>query len=348
MTQLIGIARAHTNIALIKYWGKRDKNLFLPMNSSLSLTLEAFYTDTKVVFDECLTADEFYLNKQLQSEQENVKISQFLDLFREYIGESKFARVESFNFVPTAAGLASSASAFAALALATAQALKLDLSLAELSTFARRGSGSSTRSLFGGFVEWDMGTCSEDSLARPIDSADWDIAMLVLAVDTSRKKVASRVGMDLTVASSPFYPIWVETAKSDLLAMKEAISQRDFTKLGEITEHNGMKMHATTLSANPPFTYWSSDTLVAQEAVRQVRQETNLEAYMTMDAGPNVKVLCRASQMDELVQALSAYFPSDQIITSLPGPKASSLTEQEWQVSQKKFEERVSNDSGSK
>lgn len=340
MSQKIGIARAHTNIALIKYWGKRDKQLFLPKNSSLSLTLDAFYTDTKVIFDSDLTADEFYLNGILQDSKEILKISRFLDLFCEYIGERTFARVESLNFVPTAAGLASSASAFAALTLATATALGLNLSREELSTLARRGSGSSTRSLFGGFVEWDMGTGSADSMAHPIDDADWDIGMIVLAVNTGQKKIASREGMDHTVATSPFYQAWVDTAKEDLQAIKQAIADRDFEQVGQITEHNGMKMHATTLSANPPFTYWSADSLLAQEAVRQVREESGLSAYMTMDAGPNVKVLCRASQMAELVDALSQYLPKEKIITSLPGPAAYVLTEEDWQGSQQAFEER--------
>ncbi|HFR3748728.1 TPA: diphosphomevalonate decarboxylase [Streptococcus suis] len=340
MSQKIGIARAHTNIALIKYWGKRDKQLFLPMNSSLSLTLDAFYTDTKVIFDSDLTADEFYLNGILQDSKEILKISRFLDLFCEYIGERTFARVESLNFVPTAAGLASSASAFAALTLATATALGLNLSREELSTLARRGSGSSTRSLFGGFVEWDMGTGSADSMAHPIDDADWDIGMIVLAVNTGQKKIASREGMDHTVATSPFYQAWVDTAKEDLQAIKQAIADRDFEQVGQITEHNGMKMHATTLSADPPFTYWSADSLLAQEAVRQVREESGLSAYMTMDAGPNVKVLCRASQMAELVDALSQYLSKEKIITSLPGPAAYVLTEEDWQGSQQAFEER--------
>ncbi|HFR3691738.1 TPA: diphosphomevalonate decarboxylase [Streptococcus suis] len=340
MSQKIGIARAHTNIALIKYWGKRDKQLFLPKNSSLSLTLDAFYTDTKVIFDSDLTADEFYLNGILQDSKEILKISRFLDLFCEYIGERTFARVESLNFVPTAAGLASSASAFAALTLATATALGLNLSREELSTLARRGSGSSTRSLFGGFVEWDMGTGSADSMAHPIDDADWDIGMIVLAVNTGQKKIASREGMDHTVATSPFYQAWVDTAKEDLQAIKQAIADRDFEQVGQITEHNGMKMHATTLSANPPFTYWSADSLLAQEAVRQVREESGLSAYMTMDAGPNVKVLCRASQMAELVDGLSQYLPKEKIITSLPGPAAYVLTDEDWQGSQQAFEER--------
>lgn len=339
MTQQIGIARAHTNIALIKYWGKRDKELFLPQNSSLSLTLDAFYTDTKVVFDEVFTADSFYLNGKLQSEKEMLKISRFLDLFREYTGEGRFACVESLNFVPTAAGLASSASAFAALALATSTALQLDLSPQELSTFARRGSGSSTRSLFGGFVEWDMGTCSMDSMAHPVDDADWGVGMIILAVNTAEKKIASRVGMDHTVATSPFYQAWKETAAADLVAIKKAIAERDFETVGEITEHNGMKMHATTLSANPPFTYWTSDSLHAQEAVRDVRERLGLPAYMTMDAGPNVKVLCREQDMPALVEALREHLPAEQIITSLPGRAAHVLTEEEWQASIEKFSE---------
>ncbi len=336
----IGRARAHTNIALIKYWGKRDKELFLPMNSSLSLTLDAFYTDTKVTFDDRLTADAFVLNGQEQSADEVVKISRFLDLFRKEMGLATYARVESLNFVPTAAGLASSASAFAALALAVDDALQLNLDRQLLSTYARRGSGSSTRSLFGGFVEWQMGTGSLDSMAVPVDDADWDIGMLVLAVNTAQKKVASRVGMEHTVATSTFYDAWVTSSAQDLAAIKTAIAQHNFSKVGEIAEHNGMKMHATTLSANPPFTYWSADSVRAQEAVRQVREETGLKAYMTMDAGPNVKVLCRASQMAELRDRLSVLLSDISIISSKPGDGARVLTEAEWQESQTAFEAR--------
>lgn len=326
----VGRARAHTNIALIKYWGKRDKAFFLPMNSSLSLTLEAFYTDTEVVFDESLTEDYFFLNGQAQPANEVSKISQFLDLFRQETGESRRARVTSYNFVPTAAGLASSASAFAALALSVSEALSLDWDRQTLSTFARRGSGSSTRSLFGGFVEWQMGTGSKDSYAVPIDPADWDIGMIVLAINTERKSISSRVGMDHTVATSPFYPAWISSAKTDLEAIKEAIKHKDLVKVGQITEHNGMKMHATTLSADPPFTYFEPESIRIQGLVRHVREELGLPAYMTMDAGPNVKVLCRASDMTSLVEALAKQFPKEKIITSRPGPAAYALTEEAW------------------
>ena len=176
-------------------------------------------------------------------------------------------------------------------------------------------------------------------MAHPIDDADWDIGMLVLVVDSQKKKIASRIGMEHTVETSPFYPAWVETAREDLQAIKKAIAEKDFETLGRITEHNGFKMHATTLSANPPFTYWSADSLLAQEAVRQVREELQVPAYMTMDAGPNVKVLCRASDMGRLQKALSAHFPVEKIISSLPGPAAYVLSEADWQQSKTRLTE---------
>lgn len=337
MTEAIGRARAHTNIALIKYWGKRDKTLFLPMNSSLSMTLDAFYTDTQVTFDEALAEDTFFLNGVLQTEEERRKITAFLDLFRGEIAETRRACVVSYNFVPTAAGLASSASAFAALALSINQALGLKKDTQALSTYARRGSGSSTRSLFGGFVEWEMGTCSEDSLAVPIEDATWDVGMLVLVLSSEKKAVASRVGMEHTVATSPFYPAWVSSAKKDLVAIKQAIGARDFKQMGKIAEHNSMKMHATTLSSNPPFTYWTPESIRMQQLVRQIREETGIEAYMTMDAGPNVKVLCQVSDMERLVERFAQHLPKEKIITSLLGPDAYYLSEKDWQASKDRF-----------
>lgn len=337
MTERVGRARAHTNIALIKYWGKRDKELFLPMNSSLSLTLEAFYTDTQIVFDQSLTEDVFYLNGQRQESVETAKVSRFLDLFRSERSDVGYARLESYNFVPTAAGLASSASAYAALAMAVNQALRLDWGRELLSTYARRGSGSSTRSLFGGFVEWRKGTNSEDSVACPVDDADWDIGMLVLVINAEKKAIASRIGMEHTVATSPFYQAWVTSAQTDLDAMILAIKDRDFPKLGEITEHNGMKMHATTLSANPPFTYWNAETVRLQEVVRQVRESTGLSAYMTMDAGPNLKLLCKLSEMPQLIEALAQHFPRERIIASRPGPAAYCLDTATWEASKEDF-----------
>lgn len=328
--------RAHTNIALIKYWGKADETLFLPMNSSLSLTLDGLYTDTFVEISDTFTEDQFYLNDVLQSPEETAKISRFLDLFRNKSGITHFIQVKSVNHVPTAAGLASSASAFAALAGALNRATGLNMDLETLSTYARRGSGSATRSLFGGFVEWQKGTSSEDSMAVPVDDASWDIGMVIIAVNKSAKKISSRVGMKQTVETSPFYPAWVASAEEDLLAIKKAIKERNFEKVGQITEHSAMKMHGSMLGAETPIIYFEPDSIKAIRAVRALREQGIL-CYVTMDAGPNVKVLCRLSEAGKIKEMLREYFSEDQLLISGPGQGIRPLTAQEaaeynWQL----------------
>lgn len=327
----VGRCRAHTNIALIKYWGKRNDELFLPMNSSLSLTLDAFYTDTEVVLDSDFTSDTFFLNDVKQDEKETEKITKFLNLFRNEVNIKTKACVKSYNHVPTAAGLASSASAFSALAGAMNQASDLNLDPKTLSTYARRGSGSATRSIYGGFVEWYMGEddLSETSHAIPVDDASWDIGMIVIAVNTGRKKLSSRVGMKQTIATSPFYSSWVETATSDLTKMKDAIKQKDFITLGEITESNGMKMHATMLGAFPPISYWEPDSVKAIQTVKEIRG-MGIPCYVTMDAGPNVKVLCKASDMAKIEELLLKEFKREQIIPTTVGEGIKLLSDSEW------------------
>lgn len=204
-------ARAHTNIALVKYWGKADEELIIPQNNSLSLTLDHFYTDTTVQFDPTLTADQFTLNGQAQ---ETTQITKFLDIIRQMAASQLFARVESTNHVPTMAGLASSASAYAALALAGSKALGLDLSSKDLSRLARRGSGSACRSIYGGFVEWQKGDSDQTSYAVPlVENLDWDLKMIAIVVNDKQKKIASRAGMQNVVHTSPYYSAWVKRSK---------------------------------------------------------------------------------------------------------------------------------------
>lgn len=311
--------RAHTNIALIKYWGKEDETLIIPMNNSLSLTLDAFYTETKVTFDETLIADELYLDDSLQDVAELEKVKTVLDLVRKKAGIHMKAKVESYNHVPTAAGLASSASGLAALAGAASLAAGLDLSEKELSRLARRGSGSASRSIYAGFAEWQKGTDDETSYAVPVDDADWDIGMLFIVVNDKKKDVSSREGMRRTVETSPFYSGWLSSLDNDLKDMKQAILEQDIDKVGAVAERNALKMHATTLGALPPFTYWSPDSLRAMDTVRALRKQ-GYSVYFTMDAGPNVKLICRQSEMDEIKNLLIKTFDSDQIIGAKPGP----------------------------
>ncbi|EOI49709.1 diphosphomevalonate decarboxylase [Enterococcus faecium] len=316
-----GKARAYTNIALIKYWGKKNEELILPMNNSLSLTLDAFYTETEVIFSDSYMVDEFYLDGTLQDEKATKKVSQFLDLFRKEAGLSLKASVISQNFVPTAAGLASSASGLAALAGACNTALKLGLDALSLSRFARRGSGSACRSIFGGFVEWEKGHDDLSSYAKPVpsDSFEDDLAMVFVLINDQKKEVSSRNGMRRTVETSSFYQGWLDSVEGDLYQLKQAIKTKDFQLLGETMERNGLKMHGTTLAAQPPFTYWSPDSLKAMDAVRQLRKQ-GIPCYFTMDAGPNVKVLVENSHLSEVQETFTKLFSKEQVITAHAGP----------------------------
>lgn len=316
-----GKARAYTNIALIKYWGKKNEELILPMNNSLSLTLDAFYTETEVIFSDSYMVDEFYLDGTLKDEKATKKVSQFLDLFRKEAGLSLKASVISQNFVPTAAGLASSASGLAALAGACNTALKLGLDDLSLSRFARRGSGSACRSIFGGFVEWEKGHDDLSSYAKPVpsDSFEDDLAMVFVLINDQKKEVSSRNGMRRTVETSSFYQGWLDSVEGDLYQLKQAIKTKDFQLLGETMERNGLKMHGTTLAAQPPFTYWSPDSLKAMDAVRQLRKQ-GIPCYFTMDAGPNVKVLVENSHLSEVQETFTKLFSKEQVITAHAGP----------------------------
>lgn len=316
-----GKARAHTNIALIKYWGKANDELIIPMNNSLSLTLDAFYTETEVCFSETFPKDAFYLDDQLQDQPATQKVSHFLDLVRTIAKTSLKAEVRSSNFVPTAAGLASSASGLAALAGACNVALNLNLSDQELSRLARRGSGSACRSIFGGFAEWQKGSSDETSYAVALPANHWEeeLAMIFILVNDQEKAVSSRDGMKRTVATSAFYPGWLETVPDDLALVKQAIDQQDFQLLGETTEANALKMHATTLGATPPFTYWSAGSLTAMQAVQHLRT-SGIPAYFTMDAGPNVKVLIEKKNLPQALENLQQQFATNQLITAQAGP----------------------------
>lgn len=311
-------ARAHANIALIKYWGKSDENLSLPMNSSLSLTLDAFYTDTEVEFTSSIKEDVFLLNG-VEDKNTLPKISKFLDLFRIARNMNERAIIKTVNYVPTAAGLASSASGFAALAASTNKASGLDLNSRELSTLARRGSGSATRSIYGGIVEWQKGISDKTSFAIEIDDASWDIGMVVVIVNKEEKKISSREGMKRTVLTSPFYKNWPEDSQNDLKEIKIAIKERDFEKMGYVTERNALKMHATMLGANPPIIYFEPKSILVMKIVHELRDKGIL-CFFTMDAGPNVKILCKLSQGEMIKKRLMEDFKENEIIVTGPGP----------------------------
>ncbi|MHD0368869.1 diphosphomevalonate decarboxylase [Mammaliicoccus sciuri] len=312
-----GKARAHTNIALIKYWGKADESLIIPMNNSLSVTLDKFYTETKVIFSPEYTKDILVLNGEEVNEEQSKKIYQFMNLVRERSHTSHYAYIESVNYVPTAAGLASSASAFAALAAACNEALNLNMSDKDLSRLARRGSGSASRSIFGGFAEWEKGHGDETSYAHAIDAQGWeeDLSMVFVVINNQSKKVSSRSGMSHTRDTSRFFQYWLDHVDEDIASVKEAIRNKDFKHLGEVIEENGLRMHATNLGAQPPFTYLVPESYEVMDIVHQCRK-AGYPCYFTMDAGPNVKILVEKKNQQFIIDALLKSFNKEQVIAS--------------------------------
>jgi diphosphomevalonate decarboxylase len=247
---------------------------------------------------------------------------QHLNLIRNMAGVSEKAKIVSKNNFPTAAGLASSASGFAALTFGAVKALGLDLSSKELSIISRQGSGSSTRSCEGGFVEWLKGNKDDgtDSYAKQIASPEhWpEFRMLAIIVSTEQKKVSSRVGMAQTVKTSPMYSVWLDTIKKDLDNVKQGIAEKDFALVGSTAEQNCLKMHATTLTTQPSIIYWMPATLEIMHSV-QTWREQGLECYFTIDAGPQVKIICLEADVSEIEKNLQALDVVKEIIVCKPG-----------------------------
>lgn len=320
-------ATACSNIALVKYWGKRTgvpTELNLPAVGSLSMTLDALRTETELLPAE---VDEFWLDGQPVADEQARKVWRHLDrMWAAAGGEGPRPRalVRSVNHFPTAAGLASSASGFAALTMAAAGAFDADLSAVALSSLARQGSGSAARSIFGGFVRLDRGEAADgsDCRARPIASADhWPLALLVVQTTAGRKPLGSTSGMEQCRETSPYYPAWVSTSEADLDAAEAALRARDLDALGRVVEHSCFKMHACMMATDPPILYWNPTTVAAIQAVWQARAEGET-GFVTIDAGPHVKVLCERARAQALAERLAAVPGVLDVMVATPGPDA--------------------------
>lgn len=299
-------AIAHPNIALVKYWGKRDVALNLPAVPSLSVTLDRFNTTTRVVQIDA-PVDQVVIGGSVASPAAAERVTRFLDL----LGPDRpRCRIESVNSFPTAAGLASSSSAFAALALAGSAALGLSgIDRRELAIWARRGSGSATRSLWGGYVVWQRGDRPDgrDSHGAPIAPAShWDLRVVVGIISSGQKSIGSTVGMQRTLETCPLFPGFVASAQADLDEGLLAIADRDLERLGRVMERSTLKMHATMIATEPTVRYWKPATVAALDAIEELRRQ-GVGAWYTMDAGPNVKVLCLPDDVPAVTQALVGF-----------------------------------------
>ncbi len=297
---------APSNIALCKYWGKRDRELNLPINASLSVSLDYLGSHTRLIPIEGQLDDVWLNGTQLQPGAKfSQKVSEFIDLFRR--DQDLYFRVETRNNIPTAAGLASSASGFAALTLALNDALALDLPPEHLSILARMGSGSACRSLFTGFVEWEMGQREDglDSHGVQLDQTWPGFCIGLVEIDAGEKATDSRSGMQRTVETAHLYQSWPLQAAADLSKLQQAIAERNFALLGQTAEQNALSMHATMIASWPPLLYWQPESVAAMQKVWQLREQ-GLQVYFTMDAGPNLKLLFQHEDRDTLLQ----HFPN--------------------------------------
>lgn len=299
------VAVAHPNIALVKYWGKRDAGLNLPAAGSLSVTLAPMATTTRLTWGK--SSDAFTLNGRAASGRDAARLSGFLDLVRALRPDLGGAEVVSENNFPTAAGLASSSSGFAALALAATHAARVELGPAALSVLARRGSGSAARSLVGGLVRMDGGRLGDgsDAFATQVDPlTDWPLQVVIAVTTEASKETSSTDGMTLTQQTSPYYPAWVAGVEPDIDEAVEAIASRDFDRLARVAEASAMRMHACALGADPAVLYWRGATVDVIHTVRALRRQAGIPCFVTVDAGPHVKVFVLPEHVDRVNRAL--------------------------------------------
>ncbi|MFN8624938.1 MAG: diphosphomevalonate decarboxylase [Candidatus Binatia bacterium] len=325
MSEAVAIANA--NVALAKYWGKRDEALNLPYTGSISVNLAGLTTTARVRFTDDRAEDRVIMSGHQVDGLEGERVRKFIDLVRQLTNRKGSAEVEVASNFPVAAGLASSASTFAALAMAATRAAGVILSDQELSRLARRGSGSAARSIHGGYVEWLRGEATDGSDSYAVQLAPpehWPLGIVVAITDRGRKRVGSREGMAHSLTRSPFFRPWLDSHQVDLETIRQGILGRDLHATGSAAEHNCLKMHAVALAALPPLMYWNTGTLAVVHRVVQLRED-GVAAYFTIDAGPQVKVICPLPQRDAVAAVIQAVPGVQGVLLSEPGAGARSV-----------------------
>ena len=318
-------ALAHPNIAFIKYWGLRDEVLRLPANDSISMNIGCLSTTTSVAFDSHLKADVLMINGQQVAGDALARVSRFLDRLRAMIHQPVFAAIESTNNFPIGAGLASSASAFAALALAGSAALGLSHTEKELSNLARFGSGSACRSIPDGFVEWHTNPVTGVSYATSIAPHDhWQLVDCIVILSKTHKLVGSEAGMRFA-RTSPLQKARLEDSPRRLALCRSAILQRDFAALARVSELDSNMMHAVMMTSDPPLFYWHPASLALIKTIQDWQKESLAVTY-TLDAGPNVHVICQQENMSEVMTRLRQFPGVIDILKGMPAGPARLIT----------------------
>jgi len=295
------VATAHPNLALIKYWGKVDSERNLPATSSLGITLKELSSFVRVEAN--VGSDSIELEGICQLP---ARYAPFLDEARRLCTTQSGFRITTHNDFPTAAGLASSSSGFAALAKACSTACGVHLCDSQLSALARFGSASAARSVFGGFVVLPAGADHAEQLMPP--DAWPDLRVVVGLVTTSAKPIGSREAMERVRLTSPVYGRWVQESREMFQTAVGAVRARDLDRLGAVMLRSYQCMFETMASAVPPIHYGLPDTDRLLQAVKELRGR-GVSAWETMDAGPQVKVLCTKSDVGRVVASLQDACP---------------------------------------
>ncbi len=318
-------AVAGSNIAFVKYWGNLDDSLRLPMNGSLSMTLDAAHTTTTIHFDAEYKTDRLTLNGHRANQTATLRAALHLDHLRQIANIDLPAKIVSQNSFPTGAGIASSASGFAALTVAAAGALGLNLPEAALSQLARLGSGSASRSIAGGFVEWLPGGRHEDSYAVQLATPDhWDLVDIIAIISSEEKEVGSTAGHPLA-HTSPFYQARLGELQTTLPLMRRALLERDFEVFGELLEAEAISLHVAAMTSRPRILYWSAGTITLMHKLQEWRTSAKDTAvgYFTIDAGPNIHIMTTTQHVPALLDKLKQLDCVQDTLVCYPGRGAS-------------------------
>jgi len=317
-------AKAHPNIAFIKYWGNQDESLRLPSNGSISMNLAGLTTTTTAAINLKINSDRLELNGSTQTGPALRRIQQYLDLIRKIYKRDGFLEIKSVNDFPMSAGVASSASAFAALSTAVAHLYGLHLQENELSTIARLGSGSACRSIPPGFCEWKTGSNHAESFATTIaPEHHWHLWDCIAVVESKPKEVSSTRGHS-KADSSPLQQARIKNTPHRLDICRNAIIRKDFGALAEIIELDSNIMHAVMMTSKPPIIYWQPTSLLIMQEVKKMRQKGVAAAY-TLDAGSNVHVICTEQSHKKVEDILQGIPGVVEILKSPPGSGASLI-----------------------
>ena len=304
------IIRTSPNIALIKYWGKRNTIKNLPAVDSISITLDNLWTEMNVIFSSDLSNDELFINEKRQN-----NISRVKNCIDSILGEQRdYASIMSRCNFPISAGLASSSSSFSALVVAINSLMKKKWNTQLLANQAGSVSGSAARSILGGIVRLNNEP-EKIRITQLLSPNDWPLRVVIAITDKKEKAISSSKAMKLSADTSPFYSSWVEDQNNDIKEANSFISKKDFEGLAAISEHNCMKMHSIMWTTRPSIVYWNSTTIDCMHAIRDL-QRNGESVFFTIDAGPQIKAICLPENEEKIAKKLNEIKGVQSIMTS--------------------------------